>query len=137
MPLIRLAAVLACALQILLVTDAFAQIGATPAQKSDPTVVQSVARSADIARVEGVEDGTKGGERIMVDVPVGSIECSVDPNATKTRVSAEFKVDGKDAADALGLAIMHAHAASAFAAMARVAPLNRRQHAQFRQGRTY
>jgi hypothetical protein len=100
MPLIRLAAVLACALQILLVTDAFAQIGATPAQKSDPTVVQSVARSADIARVEGVEDGTKGGERIMVDVPVGSIECSVDPNATKTRVSAEFKVDGKDVADA-------------------------------------
>ncbi|MFM7705938.1 MAG: crossover junction endodeoxyribonuclease RuvC [Rubrivivax sp.] len=44
---------------------------------------------------------------------------------------------GKDAADALGLAIMHAHAASAFAAMARVAPLQRRQHAQFRQGRTY
>jgi crossover junction endodeoxyribonuclease RuvC len=46
-------------------------------------------------------------------------------------------VPGKDAADALGLAIMHANAASAFAAMARVAPLNRRQHAQFRQGRTY
>jgi crossover junction endodeoxyribonuclease RuvC len=44
---------------------------------------------------------------------------------------------GKDAADALGLAIMHANAASAFAAMARVAPLSRRQHAQFRQGRTY
>lgn len=46
-------------------------------------------------------------------------------------------VPGKDAADALGLAIMHANAARAFSAMARVAPLNRRQHAQFRQGRTY
>ena len=44
---------------------------------------------------------------------------------------------GKDAADALGLAIAHAHAARAFAAMARVTPLNRRQHAQYRQGRTY
>ena len=44
---------------------------------------------------------------------------------------------GKDAADALGLAVMHAHAASAFAAMSRVAPLQRRQHAQFRGGRTY
>jgi hypothetical protein len=82
------------------VTDAFAQGGAAPGQKSDPTVVQSVARSTDIARVEGADDATKGGERIMVDVPIGSIECSVDPNATKTRVSAEFKVDGKDASDA-------------------------------------
>ena len=44
---------------------------------------------------------------------------------------------GKDAADALGLAVMHAHAASAFEAMSRVAPLKRRQHAQFRGGRTY
>lgn len=97
---IRLVAVLACALQSLSSPGAFAQSGATTARKSDPAVVQSVARSADIARVEGADDATKGGERIMADVPIGSIECSVDPNATKTRVSAEFKVDGKDAADA-------------------------------------
>lgn len=44
---------------------------------------------------------------------------------------------GKDAADALGLAISHAHAGASFAAMARSTPLNRRQHAQYRQGRTY
>ncbi len=44
---------------------------------------------------------------------------------------------GKDAADALGLAICHAHAARAFAAMAQATPLNRRQHAQFRKGRAY
>ena len=44
---------------------------------------------------------------------------------------------GKDAADALGLAISHAHAASSFAALARSGTLQRRQHAQYRGGRTY
>ena len=44
---------------------------------------------------------------------------------------------GKDAADALGLAITHAHAGGSFAAMAQATSLNRRTHAQFRKGRTY
>ncbi|MBV8125244.1 MAG: crossover junction endodeoxyribonuclease RuvC [Burkholderiaceae bacterium] len=44
---------------------------------------------------------------------------------------------GKDAADALGLAIMHAHARVSFEAMSRNTTLQRRQHAQFRGGRTY
>ena len=44
---------------------------------------------------------------------------------------------GKDAADALGLAITHAHAAGAFAALARSSPLARRAHAQYKRGRTY
>jgi crossover junction endodeoxyribonuclease RuvC len=44
---------------------------------------------------------------------------------------------GKDAADALGLAIAHAHAAGSFAALAKAGPLERRQHAQYRKGRTY
>lgn len=44
---------------------------------------------------------------------------------------------GKDAADALGLAIMHAHARVSFEAMSRSTTLERRQHAQFRKGRTY
>ena len=44
---------------------------------------------------------------------------------------------GKDAADALGLAITHAHAARSFEALARHTPLQRRQHAQFRKGRAY
>ena len=44
---------------------------------------------------------------------------------------------GRDAADALGLAISHAHAARSFAALAEAAPLQRRQHAQYRKGRTY
>jgi len=44
---------------------------------------------------------------------------------------------GKDAADALGLAITHAHAGASFAALSAVSPLQRRQHAQFRKGRTY
>ena len=44
---------------------------------------------------------------------------------------------GKDAADALGLAISHAHAGASFTALALAAPLQRRQHAQYRKGRTY
>jgi crossover junction endodeoxyribonuclease RuvC len=44
---------------------------------------------------------------------------------------------GKDAADALGLAITHAHAARSFEAIAKVAPLNRKAHAQYRKGRSY
>ena len=44
---------------------------------------------------------------------------------------------GKDAADALGLAICHAHAAGSFAAIARGAALAPRAHAQYRRGRSY
>ena len=44
---------------------------------------------------------------------------------------------GKDAADALGLAISHAHAGASFAALAQATPLQRRQHAQYRKGRTF
>ncbi|MBS0448089.1 MAG: crossover junction endodeoxyribonuclease RuvC [Proteobacteria bacterium] len=44
---------------------------------------------------------------------------------------------GKDAADALGLAICHAHAGASFAALARGTTLERRAHAQYRKGRSY
>jgi crossover junction endodeoxyribonuclease RuvC len=44
---------------------------------------------------------------------------------------------GKDAADALGLAIAHAHAGASFAALAAAGAPQRRQHAQYRKGRTY
>ena len=44
---------------------------------------------------------------------------------------------GKDAADALGLAIVHAHAATSMAVLARATPLARRAHAQYRKGRVY
>lgn len=46
-------------------------------------------------------------------------------------------VPGKDAADALGIAIMQAHAHVSFAAMTTKGTLQRRQHAQFKGGRTY
>jgi crossover junction endodeoxyribonuclease RuvC len=42
-----------------------------------------------------------------------------------------------DAADALGLAIAHAHAATSLGALAAAAPLQRRQHAQMKKGRVY
>ncbi len=44
---------------------------------------------------------------------------------------------GKDAADALGMAIIHAHAGRTMDALAAATPLARRQHAQYRGGRTY
>lgn len=44
---------------------------------------------------------------------------------------------GKDAADALGLAVCHAHAARSFAAIDRVASRTRSTKAQFKGGRSY
>ncbi len=44
---------------------------------------------------------------------------------------------GSDAADALGLAICHAHAAGSFAAIARSTPLAPKSHGQYRRGRTH
>ena len=44
---------------------------------------------------------------------------------------------GKDAADALGLAIAHAHAASTLAALAGHTPLQRRTHGAYRRGRAH
>ena len=42
-----------------------------------------------------------------------------------------------DAADALGLAITHAHAGTAMARLGEVATLQRRQHAMYKGGRSY
>jgi crossover junction endodeoxyribonuclease RuvC len=53
------------------------------------------------------------------------------------RLLALNALPGKDAADALGLAITHAHAGASFSALERGADLQRRQHAQYRKGRTY
>ena len=44
---------------------------------------------------------------------------------------------GKDAADALGLAICHAHAGASLAALARGTVLAPRSHGQYRRGRSY
>ncbi len=46
-------------------------------------------------------------------------------------------VPGADAADALGLAICHAHAAVSFAAIAKSATMSRKSHAQYKGSRTY
>lgn len=44
---------------------------------------------------------------------------------------------GKDAADALGLAICQAHAGRSLALLGAATPLTRRAHAQYRKGRSY
>lgn len=44
---------------------------------------------------------------------------------------------GPDAADALGLAITHAHAGAAMARLGQAATLQRRQHAMYKGGRSY
>jgi crossover junction endodeoxyribonuclease RuvC len=46
-------------------------------------------------------------------------------------------VPGPDAADALGLAIAHAHAGASLAAMAKATMLAPKAHAQYRKGRVY
>jgi crossover junction endodeoxyribonuclease RuvC len=53
------------------------------------------------------------------------------------RLLALAATPGPDAADALGIAITHAHAGSSLAALAKATPLARRQHAQYRRGRAY
>ena len=53
------------------------------------------------------------------------------------RLLALTVLPGADAADALGLAISHAHAGASFEALGRAAPLQRRAHAQYRKGRSY
>ncbi|MDP3083768.1 MAG: crossover junction endodeoxyribonuclease RuvC, partial [Rubrivivax sp.] len=53
------------------------------------------------------------------------------------RLLALSTAPGTDAADALGVAISHAHAGATFAALAQASPLARRSHAQYRKGRTY
>ena len=64
--------------------------------------------------------------------------------ATKAQVQEMVKrllklpaLPGKDAADALGLAISHAHAGASMAALGKAAVVQRKQHAQYRKGRTY
>ncbi len=47
------------------------------------------------------------------------------------------RLPGRDAADALGLAITHAHAGASLATLARATALAPRAHAQFRKGRSY
>lgn len=44
---------------------------------------------------------------------------------------------GPDAADALGMAITHAHAGHAMARLGEASPLQRRQHAMYKSGRSY
>ncbi len=44
---------------------------------------------------------------------------------------------GKDAADALGLAITHAHAGAAMAKLNAASPLTRKAHAAYKAGRSY
>jgi len=57
--------------------------------------------------------------------------------AMVTRLLSLPREPGKDAADALGLAITHAHAARSIEAIARAAPLARKSHAQYKRGRIY
>ena len=47
------------------------------------------------------------------------------------------RLPGREAADALGLAVCHAHAATSFAAIERATLRAPRSHAQYRRGRSY
>lgn len=84
--------VIACALQLLASSAALAQTEA----RTKPKFLQTASLTSDVARFTDASEP----ERIMAVVAVGSIECTVDEKADKTRISAEFEVDGRDAADA-------------------------------------
>lgn len=84
--------VIACALQLLASSAALAQTDA----RTKPKFLQTASLTSDVARFTDASEP----ERIMAVVAVGSIECTVDEKADKTRISAEFEVDGRDAADA-------------------------------------
>ncbi len=57
--------------------------------------------------------------------------------AMVTRLLALSAAPGTDAADALGMAITHAHAGASLARLQESSPLARRQHAQYKRGRAY
>jgi crossover junction endodeoxyribonuclease RuvC len=57
--------------------------------------------------------------------------------AMVARLLALTGTPGSDAADALGIAITHAHAGQMMAVLEKASPLARRSHAQFRKGRVY
>ena len=57
--------------------------------------------------------------------------------AMVTRLLALHAAPGTDAADALGIAITHAHAGASMALLEKASPLARRQHAQYKRGRAY
>ena len=57
--------------------------------------------------------------------------------AMVTRLLTLPGLPGPDAADALGLAACHAHAAGSFAAIERATRRARRPHAQYKRGRSY
>jgi hypothetical protein len=92
----RLVLVLLCAVPSWVVVPAYSQQTLPSESKRDARVAQAVLRHAEIARPS--EGETR--ERIMVDLASGTIECRIDDDATETRVTAEFMVDGRDAADA-------------------------------------
>ena len=54
-----------------------------------------------------------------------------------TRLLAMPGAPGKDASDALGIAICHAHAGASFAVLAQRTTLARRSHGLYKGGRTY
>ena len=92
----ELSAILLCLAQPLATVCAPQQAPTQSDAKSQPSFVQTVAHAAAIERDAAMHDG----ERLMVDVAVGSIDCRVDEKATETRIAADFTVDGQDAADA-------------------------------------
>jgi len=71
---------------------------ATPlfARTIDDVKTATVAHAAEIARIRD-EDGNEVAERVLAEVPRGSIKLTVDAKAREASIEAEFTVDGADA----------------------------------------
>ena len=73
----------------------------------------------------------------MSDLPART-DSAADPRGRLlAEVAALPGLPGPDAADALGIAICHAHAGHTLAAIGAASPLARKSHAMYRKGRGY
>lgn len=70
----------------------------THARGVDDVKTATVAHAADVARARD-ENGAEIADRVLAEVPRGSIKLSVDPKAREATIEAEFTVDGADAKD--------------------------------------
>jgi crossover junction endodeoxyribonuclease RuvC len=103
------------------------------------TLLLGQARGAALAALVG--DGLPVAEYTALQVKKAVVGHGL---ATKSQVQEMVRrplalpgLPGTDAADALGVAIVHAHAGTSLAAIAAASPLTPRAHAQYRRGRAY
>ncbi|MDI9402388.1 MAG: DUF4097 family beta strand repeat-containing protein [Limnohabitans sp.] len=88
---VRLATIVLCGVLLVVATPLFART-------IDDVKTSTVAHASEIARARD-EDGSEVADRVLAEVPRGSIKLTVDRKAREASIEAEFTVDGTDAKD--------------------------------------